>query len=178
MSDVIEIRRDKLELKFLWGLSLNFVPHITDDVENVRWHRTTKSAHLDLSYSGFGRKPQLGWMILASRGEEELRQTASVTLSEMLPKALKFFESVKEFRHLDAVFQEQQIPNEFGWTFDMYTQVSLAYAFYLAKRGQEQVARNYMSSWIIRNGPSFREETIVRVSELFEEATLTPFVRQ
>jgi len=178
VSDFVEFWRDKLDLNFLWGLSLNFVPHITSGVENVRWHRTPKSAHRDLSYSGFGRKPQLGWSIRATQGEEELRRSALLTRSEMLPKAMKFFESVKKFHDLESVFQNQQIPNEYGFTFDMHTQVSLAYSFYLAKSGQEQKARQYMSRWLARNSVAYREETVARISELFEEAVCSPYVLQ
>ncbi len=176
VNDFIELWRDRLDINFLWGLSLNFVPHITNGVENVRWHRTSKSAHRDLSYSGFGRQPQLGWSICATRGEKELRRSALVTLREMFPKALKLFDSVKEFHDLEAVFEARKVPNEFGWTFDMYTEVSLAYAFYLAKSGRKQEARDQMSRWLKRHAPAFREETMARVSELFKEATRTPFV--
>ncbi|SRR6266403_315217 len=178
INDVIEFWRDKLNLNFLWGLSLNFVPHITNGVENVRWHRTPMSAYKDLSYSGFGREPELGWSIEATSGEEKLRQSALLTRSEMLPKALKFFESVKKFHDLEAVFREQEKPNEFGWTLDMFPQISLAYSFYLAKSGQEQKARQYMSKWLARNSNAYREETMARVSDLFEEATKSPFVVQ
>jgi len=141
MNDVIDFFIDKLNLNFIWGLALNFVPHITSGVENVRWHRAPKSARMDLRYSGFGRVPELGWSIRATSGEDELRRSAILTRSEMLPKALKFFESVKRFHHLESVFQEHKRPNEFGWTFDMFTQVSFAYAFYLAKGGQKRKAR-------------------------------------
>jgi len=96
----------------------------------------------------------------------------------MLPKALKFFESVKKFHDLEAVFREQEKPNEFGWTLDMFPQISLAYSFYLAKSGQEQKARQYMSKWLARNSNAYREETMARVSDLFEEATKSPFVVQ
>jgi hypothetical protein len=176
MNDVIEFSRDRLNLNFAWGLSLNFVPHITNGVENVRWHRTPKSANPDLRYSGFGRAPEPGWSIRATSGEDELRRSAILTRSEMLPKALKFFQSVKRFHDLESVFQEHERPNEFGWTFDMFAQVSLAYAFYLAKSGQEQKARRYMSDWLARNSRAYREETIARVSELFEEAASSPYV--
>ena len=178
MNDVIEFFRDRLDLNFRWGLSLNFVPHITNGVENVRWHRTPRSAYKDLSYSGFGRVPELGWSIKATRGEDKLRRSALLTRSEMLPKALKFFESVKKFHDLESVFKEFQRPNEFGWTFDTLTQVSLAYSFYLAKAGQEQKARQNMSKWLARNSNGYREETMARVSDLFEEATKSPFVVQ
>jgi hypothetical protein len=178
MNDVIELFRDRLDLNFVWGLSLNFVPHITNGVENVHWHRTPKSAHKDLSYSGFGRVPELGWSIRTTKGEEELRRSASLTRSEMLPKALKFFGSVRKFHDLESVFQEHGRSNEFGWTFDMLTESSLAYSFYLAKSGQEQRARECMSNWLVRNSVAYREETIAKVTELFEEATSSPFVLQ
>jgi hypothetical protein len=165
-------------VNFLWGLSLNFVPHITNGVENVRWHRTLKSAHRDLSYSGFGRAAQLGWSIRTTNGEDELRQSALLTRSEMLPKALRFFASVKQFHDLESVFRELERPNEFGWTFDMLTQVSLAYSFYLAKSGQELKARQNMSRWLARNSEAFRQETMTRLSRLFEEVILSPSVLQ
>jgi|SRR5690242_8544881 hypothetical protein len=178
INDFIEFWRDKLNLNFLWGLSLNFVPHITSGVENVRWHRTPKSVYRDLSYSGFGRKPQLGWSIQTTLGEEELRRTALLTRSEMLPKAMRFFESINKFHDLEAIFKDQQIPNEYGFTFDMKTQVSLAYSFYLAKSGQEQKARECMSRWLARNSAAYREETVGKVSELFEKAVRSPYALQ
>jgi hypothetical protein len=94
----------------------------------------------------------------------------------MLPKALKFFESVKRFHDLKFAFLEHKRPNESGWTFGMFTQVSLAYAFYLAKSGQEQKARRYISDWMARNSTAYREETIARVSDLFEDAARSPYV--
>ena len=56
-TDVIKFYRSHLDLNFVWGVSLNFVPHITTGVENVRWHRTPKSAVTDLGRSGFGKNP-------------------------------------------------------------------------------------------------------------------------
>lgn len=98
MNEVIEFHRSHLDLNFVWGLSLNFVPHITNGVENIRWHRTAKSALQDISHSGFGRKPQPGWSIQTTRGEENLRDSAELTRREMLPKALKYFDSIRGFQ--------------------------------------------------------------------------------
>jgi len=178
MNDVIEFWRDKLNLNFLWGLSLNFVPHITSGLGIVRWHRTPKSAYRDLSYSGFGRNPKLGWSIKCTGGEIILRQSALLTRSEMLPQALEFFESLKSPHDLEAVFSAfgQKENRDFGWTFDMFPQASLAYSFYLAKSGQEEKAREFMSRWITRNAVAYREETTAKLSRMFEEAARTPFV--
>ena len=45
-----------------------------------------------------------------------------------------------------------------------------------AKSGQEQKARRYMSDWMLRNSTAYREETIARVSDLFEETASSPYV--
>lgn len=178
MNDVIELRRDNLDLNFVWGLSLNFVPHVTDGVENVEWHRTPKSARSDLRYSGFGKNPERGWSIRTTHGKTVLRESAELTRSRMLPKALSFFDSLAGFRDLDAKFQEAARPNDFGWTLEMRFQLHLAYAFFLAKNGQESEAKGMMSRWLDRNFNSFRPETIEKVSALFQKAVESPYVLQ
>lgn len=178
MNDVIQLFRDKLDLNFVWGLSLNFVPHVTDGVENVQWHRTPKSARSDLKCSGFGKNREPGWSIRTSHGEIVLRQSAEFTRARMVPKALSFFDSLAGFRDLDAKFQEAARPNDFGFTLEMRFQVHLAYAFFLAKSGHESEAKSMMSRWLERNFNSFRPETLERISELFTEAVNSPYVLQ
>jgi hypothetical protein len=178
MNDVIEFWRDKLELNFVWGLSLNFVPHITNGVENLRWHRTPKTVLKDLSYSGFGPDPAPGWSIRATQGEDVLRQSAALTRAEMLPKALKFFDSISKFQDLANVFREAARPNEWGWTLEMQPQLHLSYAFYLAKSGREKEARRLMSGWLSRHFNVYRPETLERISELFEQAVDSPYMLQ
>jgi hypothetical protein len=144
MNDVIEFFRGNLDLNFVWGLSLNFVPHITNGVENICWHRTPKSAISDLRYSGFGKNPETGWSIHTTQGEHNLRRSAELTRAEMLPKALRYFDSVRGFHDLSLKFKEAAHSNDWGWTLEMRYQVHLAYAFYLAKSGHESEARQMM----------------------------------
>lgn len=174
MNDVIEFFRDRLNLNFVWGISLNFVPHITTGVENIRWHRTPKSANSDLRRSGFGKNPETGWSIRTTQGEETLRRSAELTRAEMLPKALRYFDSLRSFHDLSSKFEEAARPNDWGWTLEMHYQVHLAYAFYLAKAGREKEAREMMSAWLSRNSNGFRQETLERVSRLFEDAIESP----
>jgi len=178
MNDVIEFFRSHLDLNFVWGLSLNFVPHITAGVENIRWHRTPKSAISDLRRSGFGKKPETGWSIRTMQGEKILRRSAELTRTEMLPKALRYFDSIREFHDLSSKFQEAARPNDWGWTLEMHPQVHLAYAFYLAKAGCEIEARQMMSAWLSHNFNGYRPETLESVSRLFEQATNSPFTLQ
>jgi len=170
VRDVIEFYTDHLNLNFVWGLSLNFVPHLTGGVGALRWHRTVKSARADLRYSGFGRNPLPGWSIVATQGEAELRRSAMVTRTEMLPRAMSLFESVRSLRDLGGLFRLQERPNDWGWTLSMFPQVHLAYAFYLAKTGEEAKARQMMSDWTARNATIDHEEVLNRLTELFEEA--------
>jgi hypothetical protein len=178
MNDVIEFYRGRLDLTLVWGPSLNFVPHITGKVENVRWHRTPKSAHIDLRYSGFGKRRQIEYSIQTTQGEQTLLRGARLTRTEILPKALAYFESVRVFSDLSAKFREAALPNHWGWTLEMRYQEHLAYCFYLAKSGQEIDARKMMSAWLSHGFNSFRPETLEKLSQHFEEATKTPFTLQ
>src|ERR1043165_397739 len=50
--DVIELLSQTIQLRFIWGISLQFVPHIEGrSTETVKWHRTVASANPDLRYS-------------------------------------------------------------------------------------------------------------------------------
>lgn len=60
----------------------------------------------------------------------------------------------------------------------MHYQVHLAYAFYLAKAGREKEARQMMSAWLSHNFNAFRQETLERASQLFDEAIESPFTLQ
>jgi hypothetical protein len=178
MNDVIEFYRNRFDLILVWGPSLNFVPHITGGVENVRWHRTPKSARIDLRYSGFDRHSRIEWSIQTTQGDQTLSRSAQLTLVEILPKALAYFESVRVFSDLSAKFREAALPNQWGWTLEMRCQEHLAYCFYLAKSGQEIEARKMMSAWLSRGFNSFRPETLEKLSQHFEEATKTPITLQ
>jgi hypothetical protein len=178
MNDVIEFHRGRLDVVLVWGPSLNFVPHITNGVENVRWHRTPKSAAIDLRYSGSGKNPQTGWSIRTTQGEQALVASAQLTRAEMLPKALAYFESLRGFSDLSAKFREAAVPNEWGWTLEMRYQEHLAYCFYLARCGQENDARKMMSAWLSHHSNTFRTETLEKVSQLFELAAKSPLTLQ
>jgi hypothetical protein len=159
MNDVIEFYRNRFDLVLVSGPSLNFVPHITGGVENIRWHRTPKSACIDLRYSGFDKHSQIEWSIQTRQGAQTLSRSAQLTLVEVLPKALAYFESIRVFSDLSAKFRDS-IATSVGWTLEMRYQEHLAYCFYLAKSGQETEARKMMSAWLSRGFNSFRPETL------------------
>jgi len=172
---VIEFHSDRLSLVFVWGFSLNFVPHIAGrDTETVAWHRTPNSANPDLRYSGLGRfcsgPTQPGATIPTHTTESSVRDGAELTRNLLLPKALAKLDSVRRLRDLGALFQEEERSTSHFFNFP---QLALAYTFYLAKIG-DQRARQYMSEWLENSG-HMREETLQRITKLFEEAVNTPF---
>lgn len=176
MNDVIEFYRSHVDLNFVWGLSLNFVPHITAGVENIRWHRTPKSAISDIRRSGFGKRPETGWSISTTQGEMILRRSAELTRNEMVPKALEYLDSIRRFQDLSSVFQQAALPNDWDWPLEMMPQLHLAYAFYLAKSSHEGEARQMMSAWLSRNRNVYRPETLESLSRLFEQAAKSPVI--
>jgi hypothetical protein len=176
MRDVIEFRSDRGSLIFVWGFSLNFVPHIAGrNTETVAWHRTPNSANADLRYSGLGRfcsgPIEPGATISIYATEPSVRDGAELTRQFMLPKALAKLDSVRQLRNIEALFEEEE--RNASSHFFNFPQLALAYAFYLAKVG-DQRARQYMSEWL-EHSMDRREETLDRITKLFEEAVNTPF---
>jgi hypothetical protein len=177
LHDVIKFKGEYTGLLFTWGLSLRFVPHITMGVGDIRWHRTPKSAKMDLIYSGFHRDGNdLGFRICTTRGKDAMRGDAEATRAHLLPKAFQFFSSVRNLSDLRVLFQQIELHHEWEWKLSNLPQVALAYAFYLAKSGQEQTARRYMSDWLKQNNE--REETLRQIAALFEQAVNSPFRMQ
>ena len=137
--DVVELISQTVSLRLIWGLSLNFVPHVAGrQTETVQWHRTPKSAKPDLRYSEIEdmRNVRVRYAISTMHGAQNMREQALTACSELLPRALQFFDSVTSLLSLgDLFFREEQNP-QWGNIFNT-TQVALAYAFYLAKIGKE-----------------------------------------
>src|SRR5260370_41832766 len=168
MHDVIKFKGEHVSLLFTWGLSLRFVPHITMGVGDIRWHRTAKSASMDLIYSVFHHDcNDRGFRIRTIQGKDALRDDAITTRDHLLPKTLQFFNTVKYTSDLEALFQHEEFHNEWGAKLSNSPQVALAYSLYLAKSTQAQTARRSMADSLQRN--SARQETDKRVAQTFKQ---------
>jgi hypothetical protein len=173
VRDVVELHSDRGNLILVWGFSFDFAPHIAGrSTETVRWHRTDKSAKPDLPYSGLGRfcagPREAGATIELWRGESRLRQDAELSKAQLLPKALAKLDSVRSLRGCRPLFEFEAREKYFN----NLPQLGLAYAFYLAKIGDEVEARRHMSEWL---KPSHhRAETQETLARLFEEAVTSP----
>jgi len=175
--DVVEFHSDVTRLLPIWGVSLNFVPHISGRLtETVQWHRTPRSALPDLRYSEIEdmRDFRPKYAISTINGPEIMRDQAFAARSALLPRAFQLFDSVKDLLSIDQLFVREEQNPKWGNIFNT-PQVALAYAFYLAKVGREAEGRNYMSEWLKRSSHR-RQETNTRLSLLFEEAVRMPLI--
>jgi hypothetical protein len=90
----------------------------------------------------------------------------------LLPKAFAKLDSVRNLHDVRDLFESEARETYFF----NFPQIVLAYAFYLAKTGNEVGARHYMSEWLKRS--NHREETQKTLARLFEEAAASPFTVQ
>jgi hypothetical protein len=97
--DVIELLSQKISLRMIWGVSFDFVPHIAGRAtETVQWHRTARSANPDLRYSEGenASQPTRRFDISTIQGDDLIRKQARSALAEMVPRALKCFDSIPD----------------------------------------------------------------------------------
>ena len=177
--DVIELLSQTVSLRLIWGLSLDFVPHVQGrQTETVQWHRTPRSANPDLRYSEWDcmRGMRNRYTISTMHGEHVLREKALEASSVLLPHAFQLLDRVTDLAALRELFLLKEKAPQWGWDIFNTPQVALAYAFYLAKMGHETQAGSYMSECLKRS--HWRPETNERLTELFEDAIRRPLISQ
>lgn len=119
-----------------WGLSLDFVPHLTGSGE-VRWHRTPKAARFDFVYRpiDFERtnagSREWGVSPLATRQElqEDLERVTALTVRD---SGLLFGRAVR-VEDLPAMYREHRARSAVGLPFASFPQQVLAEAFVAAR---------------------------------------------
>lgn len=136
-----------------WGLSLDFVPHVSGN--NVRWHKTPKSAELDLTWDA--RNPALdipycyGPGIIASKAPE--------VLSTAISEAESFWGKTHLISDLPSAFERvKKHMSSGGLGFYNYVQHPLAYAFVLAMNGNQKAADEEFQHYSPRAAESVRQK--------------------
>ena len=112
----------------VWGFSLNFVPHFNNLNTKLSWHRTVKSAKLDiLPFDEFD--DELNLSRFASAKEHE--STVADVFRSALGRAATFFDSVRSTEDLLPIFERLQAFQGSGLGYWNYSNVPLAHAFTL-----------------------------------------------
>jgi len=115
-----------------WGVSLDYVPHVSGST--IRWHRTNKSALLDLTYDplDYTLDPN-EWRVVRLFGLDYARTTAAAVARDTLRLAGEWFDSVHDLPSLIRCFEQQKAPPAVRFGFYNYVQQPLAFAFTLAR---------------------------------------------
>lgn len=118
-----------------WGLSLDFVPHVSGN--NIRWHRTAKSARFDLTWDTRDRALDISY----SHGPETIANHAPAVLSTAIAQAESFWSTARLIADLPDAFEQVRAHlSSGGLGFYNYVQHPLAYAFVLAMNGKPEAA--------------------------------------
>jgi len=137
----------KTEYVPAWGVSLDFVPHLSGG--NVGWHRTPKSARFDLSYQPLDYDEDLRpWEISRFATAEELRIEARVFASRVSDSAVRFLEPLTSATVLLEAFEAKRNRRSLRLAFEHYPQEMLSYAFVLARAGHAEAARDAFSRFV------------------------------
>jgi hypothetical protein len=129
-----------------WGVSLDFVPHLSGS--SVRWHRTAKTAMLDLcydpcDYENNGLEPACSMF-----GVDVARSMARKQAEFAFPMALPWFESVNDLSDLVREYKAAKLRPAIRFGFYNYIQQPLAFALVLAKVGRVEEAVTEMTRFL------------------------------
>ena len=117
-----------------WGISLDFVPHVEGDT--IRWHRTDKSARMDLVYDPADFDPNwwARWSLSMLRPVEDVERDAGRILPEAARHALDWYGTF-ELDKLHERIEEHRAAVRSGrrFGFDNFVQQPLALAFALGR---------------------------------------------
>ncbi|MEO8490323.1 hypothetical protein [Pseudomonas sp.] len=128
-----------------WGLSLDFVPHLSGN--QIKWHRTPKSARLDLTWDVRDRAMDISYMY----GPEVIARNAPRILGAAVAKAETFWSSARAVSDLPQAFEQvKQHLSSGGVGFYNYLQHPLAYAFVLAMNGKPDAAEAELQRFTAR----------------------------
>lgn len=133
----------------MWGVSLDFVPHLSG--KKVAWHRSNKSAKLDLCFHPQGSALQMSYI----EGPTPILQRRKYVVGQAVEEATKFWQMCHQIDALpDAIKWLRAYYSEGkGLNFYNYTQHFLTVAFLLKRNGQPEEAMTELD----RQYAEFRE---------------------
>jgi hypothetical protein len=133
-----------------WGLSLDFVPHVKGN--ELAWHRTDKSAVLDLVYDpvDFDAEWASSFAIYSLHGADRVRRDAERVLPAAVRKARAWLDGAQELASVLERAEWLRTADRPGrrFAFENYVQQPLAYAFLLARSGSRDQALQVLDGWI------------------------------
>lgn len=131
----------------VWGFALTYVPHFNNSCTKLFWHRTVKSARLDVfPFDQFERAQEL------SRFSEPRDHKAAVerVLDAAVGRAEEFFESFRSTEELLPLFERLQRDKESGLGYWNYSNLPVAHAFTLRVTGDYAGGKLILDEYVQR----------------------------
>lgn len=130
-----------------WGYSLDYVPHFDNSYKNIYWHRTNKSAMIDVFplYFDFFKYTLSRFN---TPGTHDICLEASTP--RMIQDMSSFYAQGCEIRNLVSILEKCESHKTSGLGFWNWSQLPLAYAFTLNKSGNIKKANEILGSIIRR----------------------------
>ena len=136
-----------------WALSLDFVPHLSGN--EIKWHRTSKSAQPDLTFDVRDRAFDIPYHY----GTDAIESSAPSILRAAIPKAELFWSQARSIAELPDAFERvRQHLSTGGLGFYNYIQHPLAYAFVLAMNGKPDAAEKEFQRYLPRLSETARKK--------------------
>lgn len=141
-----------------WGYSFDFVPHLSGG--KIKWHRTDKSALLDVFIDG----QSLGNNLYYMWGVDGLIEGLTAKVNSATKQATDFWKSAETSAEVfDQVMCIARMPGS-----RMQVQLPMAAAICHAFAGREDQGRKELEYYIDHRKP--HEETIPKLRKVFEDA--------
>lgn len=133
---LVQLEQLKAECTAVWGVSLDFVPHLGEDF-HLQWHREPRTARLDLSYDPLNHeRDSTIWTVSQFSTMEELPRDAERFASRVADAVVNFLEPLRTIDGLLKAFEAKRARQYISLAFEHQPQEVLAYAFVLAKAGK------------------------------------------
>lgn len=146
-----------------WGLSLDFVPHVVANA-TIKWHRTEKSANIDLIVDARGRDCDIPFI----SGPQEVSCRIEKVMQRVIPLATKLWDNTRCVRQIPAAFEWRKGGKHSD--FYRYFPHPIAYAFSLALNGRLTEAKIELDKYDIsgRYASQVREKLSVMLIKLMD----------
>jgi len=148
-----------------WGYSLDYVPNFDNSCKNIFWHRTNKSAMIDVFplYFDFFK-----YSLSRFSSPNDHENFLKAQLPNMLKDMDDFYKIGSDPSNLVNILEKCEAHKTSGPGFWNWTQLPLAYAFTLGKSGNLHKANEMLVAFINRReiAPKAKQKLLDRFNDV------------
>ena len=131
----------------VWGFALTYVPHFNNSCTKLFWHRTVKSARLDVfPFDEFEQTQELSRFSTPHDHEAAVKRVLDAAVS----RAKEFFEEFRSTDDLLPLFDRLQRHEGNGLGYWNYSNLPVAHAFTLRVNGDDAGGKLILDEYVRR----------------------------